>query len=362
MAPGLYSLRVKGRLGVTALSAFPSLASELKGGETVLTGVLTDRAALYGVVAQIEALGLELLELRQIGPSPPAREGQMTTRTFLGDKPINRMGFGAMQLAGPGVFGPPRDRAVALAVLRRAIEVGVDHIDTAQYYGPDVVNDLICQALHPYPEDLKLVTKVGARRDAAGRVLPAQRPDELRAGVEANLRSLRVERLDLVNLRLVETGDDTAVPLEAQLSAMEDMRREGKLDLIGLSNVDLATVQRALEFVDVAEIQNGYSIIDRRGDEMIDFARKHEIAFAPFFPLGSGFAGGPARLAGDAIIVRVAEKHAATTTQIALAWLLARYDRMLLIPGTSSVAHLEENMAAGELELDDADLAALDGV
>src|SRR6476469_6141395 len=217
----------------------------------------------------------------------------MNRTTFLGDKPINRMGYGAMQLAGPGVFGPPRDPAAARAVLRRAIELGVDHIDTSQYYGPNVVNDLIRQALHPYPENLKLVTKVGARRDDAGRVLPAQRPDELRAGVEANLRSLQVERLDLVN-----------------------MRREGKLDLIGLSNVDQATVQRALEFVDVGEIQNGYSIIDRRDDELVDFARKHEIAFAPFFPLGSGFAGGPARLAGDMAIVQVAEKHRATTAQI----------------------------------------------
>jgi pyridoxine 4-dehydrogenase len=282
--------------------------------------------------------------------------------TFLGDKPINRIGYGAMQLAGPAAFGPPRDRAEARAVLRRAIDLGVDHIDTSQYYGPDLVNDLICDALHPYPEDLKLVTKVGARRDATGRVLPAQQPHELRAGVEANLRSLRVERLDLVNLRLVQTGGDTAVPLEAQLSAMEEMRHEGKLDLIGLSNVDRATVQFALELVDVSEIQNAYSIIDRQDDELVNFAREHEIAFAPFFPLGSAFAGGPARLARDATLVQVADKHEATSTQVALAWLLHRYDRMLLIPGTSSVAHLEENMAAIELELDDADLAALDRV
>jgi aryl-alcohol dehydrogenase-like predicted oxidoreductase len=286
----------------------------------------------------------------------------MNTTTFLGDKPINRIGYGAMQLAGPGVFGPPHDPGAARAVLRRAIELGVDHIDTSQYYGPDVVNDLIRQALQPYPENLKLVTKVGARRDDAGRVLPAQRPDELRDGVEANLRSLAVERLDLVNLRLVEARHDTAIPLEEQLSALEDMRQEGKLDLIGLSNVDQAKVQLALEFVDVAGIQNGYSIIDRQDDELVEFAREREIAFVPFFPLGSGFRGGPARLAGDPVIVQVADKHGATPAQIALAWLLARYDRMLLIPGTSSMAHLEENMAAIELELDDADLAALDRV
>jgi pyridoxine 4-dehydrogenase len=284
----------------------------------------------------------------------------MNTTTFLGDKPIKRMGYGAMQLAGPGIFGPPSDPDAARAVLRRAIELGVDHIDTSQYYGPDVVNDLIREALHPYPENLKLVTKVGARRDAAGGVLPAQRPEELREGVEANLRSLRVERLDLVNLRLVETS--AAIPLEAQLLALEEMRQEGKLDLIGLSNVDQAQVRLALGVVDVAEIQNGYSIIDRQDDEMVEFAREHEIAYVPFFPLGSAFRGGPAQLAGDATIVQVADKHEATPTQVALAWLLARYERMLLIPGTSSMAHLEENMSAIEIELDDADLAVLERV
>jgi pyridoxine 4-dehydrogenase len=282
--------------------------------------------------------------------------------TFLGDKPINRMGFGAMQLAGPGVFGPPRDAAAARAVLRRAIELGVDHIDTAQFYGPDVVNELIREALHPYPENLKLVTKVGARRDAAGGVLPAQRPDELRAGVEANLRSLRAERLDLVNLRLVDTGRDEAIALEDQLGELEDLRREGKLDLIGLSNVDPAKLRLAFELVDVAGIQNGYSIVDRQDDELVELARERAIAFVPFFPLGSAFRGGPARLAEDAAIVHVADKHGVTPTQIALAWLMARYDRMLLIPGTSSIAHLEQNMAASEVELDDADLAALDRV
>jgi aryl-alcohol dehydrogenase-like predicted oxidoreductase len=282
--------------------------------------------------------------------------------TFLGDKPINRIGLGAMQLAGPGVFGPPRDPGAARAVLRRAIALGVDHIDTSQYYGPDVVNDLIREALHPYPENLKLVTKVGARRDGSGGVFPAQRPDELREGVEANLRSLRVERLDLVNLRLVETRADAAVPLEDQLSALEDMRLQGKLDLIGISNVDRATARRALELVDVAEIQNGYSIIDRQDDDMVEFARERGIAYVPFFPLGSAFRGGPASLAGHATIAQVADKHGATPAQIALAWLLARYERMLLIPGTSSIAHLEENMGASGFALDDADLAVLDRV
>jgi aryl-alcohol dehydrogenase-like predicted oxidoreductase len=282
----------------------------------------------------------------------------MSTTSFLGDKPINRMGYGAMQLAGPGVFGPPRDASVARAVLRRAIELGVDHIDTSQYYGPDVVNDLIFEALHPYPENLKLVTKVGVRRDSAGRVLPAQRPDELRAGVEANLRSLRVERLSLVNLRLVEPRQ--AIPLEEQLLALDDMRKDGKLDLIGLSGVNQSDVERALELVEVGEIQNAYSIIERRDDELVEFAGERKIAYVPFAPLGSAFKGGPARLAGDPAILQVARKHGATPTQVALAWLLTRGDRVLLIPGTSSIAHLEENMAAAEIELDDGDLAALE--
>jgi aryl-alcohol dehydrogenase-like predicted oxidoreductase len=284
----------------------------------------------------------------------------MNKTTLLGDKPISRMGFGAMQLSGPGVFGPPSDLDEARAVLRRAIELGVDHIDTAQYYGPDVVNDLIREALYPYPKNLKLVTKVGARRDAAGGIFPAQRPEELRAGVEENLRSLRVERLALVNLRLVGGRSGSRIPLEEQLGALEGLRVAGKVDLIGLSNVSEADVRRALEFVDVAGIQNGYSIIDRQDDALVDFARRHEIAFVPFFPLGSSFRGGPARLADEADIVQVAEKHGASPAQIALAWLLARYERMLLIPGTSSVAHLEENMAAAAIELDTDDLAALD--
>lgn len=286
----------------------------------------------------------------------------MNRTAFLGDKPINRMGFGAMQLAGPGVFGPPPDLGAARAVLRRAIELGVDHIDTSQYYGPDVVNDLIRDALYPYPDTLKLVTKVGWRRDGRGRVLPAHRPQELRAGVEANLRSLRAERLDLVNLRLAATGNGAAPTLEEQLGVLEDLRLEGKIDLIGLSNVEQATVERALEFVDVAEIQNGYSILERHDDELVEFARQHKIAFVPFAPLGSAHRDGPARLAGEAAIVDVARRHGATPTQIALAWLLARYDRMLLIPGTRSIAHLEENMAAIHIELDEADRLSLDRV
>jgi pyridoxine 4-dehydrogenase len=286
----------------------------------------------------------------------------MNKTTFLGDKPINRVGFGAMQLAGPGVFGPPRDPEGARAVLRRAIELGVDHIDTSQFYGPDTVNDLIRDTLHPYPEDLKLVTKVGARRDEAGAWLAAQSPQELREGVEANLRSLHVERMDLVNLRLMDEGHGPDVPLAEQLGALEDLRQEGKIDLIGVSNVDLERAEQALELVEVGEIQNSYSIIDRGDDPILELSRERQVAFVPYFPLGSAFTGGPAKLARDPMISEVAAKHGATTSQIALAWLLARYDRMLLIPGTTSVAHLEENLAAIDVELDEDDLAKLDAV
>jgi pyridoxine 4-dehydrogenase len=283
----------------------------------------------------------------------------MNKTSFLGDKPINRIGFGAMQLAGPGVFGPPRDPDAARAVLRRAVELGVDHIDTAQYYGPDVVNDLIRETLHPYPENLKLVTKVGGRRDDTGGWLPAQRPDELRAGVEDNLRSLRAERMDLVNLRLMDheaSGD----LLAEQLGTLEDLRREGKLDLIGISEAGVDAVRRAMDLVDIAEVQNAYSVVNRSGEEVLELCMEREIAFVPYFPLGSAFTGGPKQLAADPVIAAVAERRAVTPTQVALAWLLARYERILLIPGTSSVAHLEENLAAGDVELDASDLAELE--
>jgi aryl-alcohol dehydrogenase-like predicted oxidoreductase len=272
------------------------------------------------------------------------------------------MGFGAMQLAGPGVFGPPPDPERNRAVLRRAIELGVDHIDTAQYYGPDVVNDLIREALYPYPENLKLVTKVGGRRDDTGAWLPAQTPRELREGVEANLRSLRVERIDLVNLRLMDEGEAPTVPMAEQLGELEELRREGKLDLIGISSAGQDRIEQALELVEISEVQNAYSILDRKDDPVLELCREREIAYVPFFPLGSAFTGGPATIAQQPTIATVAEKHRATASQVALAWLLARYERMLLIPGTSSVAHLEENHAAIDLELDADDIAELDAV
>jgi aryl-alcohol dehydrogenase-like predicted oxidoreductase len=283
-----------------------------------------------------------------------------TLTTKLGDHDVGRIGFGAMQLAGPGVFGPPRDRDGALAVLRRAVELGVDHIDTAQYYGPDVVNALIREALHPYPEGLRLVTKVGGRRDDQGGWLPALGLDELRAAVEDNLRTLDVDRLTLVNLRLLDGGDTP--PLAEMLGVLEDMRREGKLELIGLSNVTRAQLQEALDLVPIAGVQNQYSVLDRSNEDVLDACRERGLAFVPFFPLGSAFTGGPQKLAEDATIARVAAKHGATASQVALAWLLHRDERILLIPGTSSVAHLEENLAAADLELDADDVSALDAV
>jgi aryl-alcohol dehydrogenase-like predicted oxidoreductase len=278
----------------------------------------------------------------------------MDKTSLLGDKPINRIGFGAMQLAGPGVFGPPRDRTAALAVLRRAIELGVDHIDTSQFYGPAVVNELIREALFPYPDDLRLVTKVGARRDDTGGWLPAQSPAELRAGVEDNLRTLRLERIDLVNLRLMDEHDAGGL-LPEQLGALADLRSEGKLDLIGISNASVETVRRALELVDIACVQNAYSIVNRGQEAELTLCEERGVAFVPFFPLGSAFTGGPAQLAADPAIAEVAARRQATPSQIALAWLLNRSDRILLIPGTSSVRHLEENIAAGGIELDEQD-------
>jgi aryl-alcohol dehydrogenase-like predicted oxidoreductase len=268
------------------------------------------------------------------------------------------MGFGAMQLAGPGVFGPPRDREAAIAVLRRAAELGVNHIDTSQYYGPAVVNELIRDALHPYPDDLAIVTKVGARRDDAGRWLTANSPAELQAGVEDNLRTLQVERVHLVNLRVVGV-EDSGVPRPDQLAALEELRRDGKIGHIGVSNVTLEGLELALEHVEVAEVQNAYSILDRAHEPLVDRCAELGIPFVAYFPLGSAFTGGPARLAADPAITAVAQRHGATPAQVALAWLLARYDRMLLIPGTQSVAHLEENVAAADLTLTAEDLEQL---
>jgi aryl-alcohol dehydrogenase-like predicted oxidoreductase len=281
----------------------------------------------------------------------------------LAGRAVARIGYGAMQLPGPGVLGPPRDRAVALAVLRRAIELGVNHIDTAQYYGPDVANELIHAALHPYPDDLALVTKVGAERDRQGRWMPAQRPHELRAGVEANLRSLEVERMDVVNLRLLgaerDRGDRAQrVDLDSQLAEMIALRAEGKIGGIGISNVNINQLRQVLP-AGIACVQNAYNLLDRAGEPLLDLCREHDVAWVPFFPLGSAFAGA-ARVTEHPVVLAAAAAQGATPAQVGLAWLLAHDPHMLLIPGTSSLEHLAENVATADVRLDADTMAALD--
>ncbi|TDE29075.1 oxidoreductase [Actinomadura sp. 6K520] len=287
----------------------------------------------------------------------------MTRTSPLGGRIVRRIGFGAMQLAGPWVLGPPKDPAAARAVLRRAVELDVDHIDTAQPYGPDVVNELIAEVLHPYPDDLVIATKVGGARDGEGGWVRASRPEQLRATVEQDLRTLRLERIDLVNMRFgVGGAEPDPVPLAEQLGVLTDLRDEGKLDLIGLSTASADVVRAALEITPIAAVQNAFGIANRTDEPVVDLCREHGIAYVPYYPLGSAFTGGPKALAADPVIASVAAKHHASASQTALAWLLAHYDRMLLIPGTSSVAHLEENLAVDRIHLDDEDLTALDHV
>ena len=278
----------------------------------------------------------------------------------LGPFSVHRIGYGAMQLPGPGVFGPPKDRAVALAVLRRAVELGVNHIDTSQYYGPDVANDLIHEALHPYPAGLALVSKVGAGRDSAGGWFPRQKPAELRAGVEENLRSLGVDQLAAVNLRRLDRpgGDDPA--FEDQLAEMVALRAEGKIAGIGVSNVTAAQVETAIELAGIVCVQNPFSLVDRTAETILDRCRAERVAYVPFFPLGSAFPGMP-KVVDHPAARAVARRLGATPQQVGLAWLLARAPNILLIPGTSSITHLEENLAVGSVSLSTEDIAALEG-
>ena len=264
---------------------------------------------------------------------------------------VSRIGFGAMQLPGPGVFGPARDRAGALAVLRRAVELGVDHIDTAQYYGPDVANELIREALHPYPGTLALVSKVGARRDASGGWLPYDEPDELRRGIEDNLRSLGVGQLAAVNLRVIEG----AVPdrrFDAQLAAMIRARDEGLIGGVGLSAISRGHLLRALDQTPIACVQNPLNLADRASMPVLEECSPRGIAFVPFFPLGSGF-GHANPVLNNEHLLSTAERLGHTPAQIALAWLLGLASNVLVIPGTSSVRHLEQNVAAADIKLDE---------
>jgi aryl-alcohol dehydrogenase-like predicted oxidoreductase len=286
-------------------------------------------------------------------------------QTFsLGEFTVGRVGYGAMQLPGPGVFGPPRDHDQALAVLRRAIDLGINHIDTAQFYGPNVANELIREALHPYPKDLALVSKVGARRDETGTWLPAQEPDELRADIEENLRTLDIDRLAAVNLR-IHAGDPTSVGpvdrelFDRQLTAMIKARDEGLIGGIGLSSISLEHLQIALDRTEIVCVQNAYNLVDRASQPVLDTCLERGIAFVPFFPLGSAFTPDNPVL-GHPAVQREASKLGRTPAQIALAWTLSVAPNVLLIPGTSSVPHLEENTAVRDIELDEETKRELD--
>ncbi|MBW6527295.1 oxidoreductase [Sphingomonas sp. RHCKR7] len=275
----------------------------------------------------------------------------------LGHRRVRRLGYGAMQLAGPGVFGPPRDRAAAVAVLREAVEAGVDHIDTSDFYGPHVTNQLIREALAPYPEALTIVTKVGAVRGPEGSWDPAQSPAALRAAVHDNLRNLGLEQLALVNFRVHDGGHGRGEGSIAEgYGALAAMREEGLIRDLGISNATAAQVEEARAIAPLACVQNMYNLAHREDDALIDRLAADGIAYVPFFPLG-GFS--PLQ---SGALDTVAARLAATPMQVALAWLLRRSPNILLIPGTSSVAHLRENLAAGSVVLDEQALDALDTI
>jgi pyridoxine 4-dehydrogenase len=269
----------------------------------------------------------------------------------LGRYSVGRIGFGAMQLPGPGVFGPPRDRDEALAVLRRAVELGVDHIDTAQFYGPDVANELIREALHPYPENLALVSKVGGRRDDTGAWLPVAETADLRRDIEANLRTLGVDQLAAVNLRLFESAGPDQL-FDDQLSVMIQARDEGLIGGIGLSEITLEHLLHALQRTEIVCVQNAFNLVNRESAAVLEECTARGIAFVPFFPLGAAFMQ-PNPVLGNALVQEIAERLGRTAAQVALAWTLSVAPNVLLIPGTSSVRHLEENLDAASVELDD---------
>jgi pyridoxine 4-dehydrogenase len=275
----------------------------------------------------------------------------------LGDRRVRRLGYGAMQLAGPGVFGPPKDRGTALALLREAVASGVNHIDTSDFYGPHVTNQLIREALHPYPDDLVIVTKIGARRGEDGSWNPAFSAEALTQAVHDNLRNLGLDALDVVNLRLMfDVHKPAEGPIEAPLSALIDLQRQGLVRHIGLSNATPAQIAEARRLCDIVCVQNYYNLAHRADDALIDTLARDEIAYVPYFPLG-GFT--PLQ---SSLLSEVAHRIGATPMQVALSWLLRRAPNVLLIPGTSSIAHLRDNLAAAELDLSDEAISALDGM
>jgi pyridoxine 4-dehydrogenase len=275
----------------------------------------------------------------------------------LGDRSVKRLGYGAMQLAGPGVFGPPKNPDGALAVLREAVANGINHIDTSDFYGPHVTNQLIREALHPYPDDLVIVSKIGARRGADGSWIPALSREELTAAVHDNLRILGLDVLEVVNLRsMLDVHHPAEGSLEAPLSVLAELREKGLVRHIGLSNVTSKQVNDARRMVPIACVQNLYNIAHREDDHMIEDLARENIAYVPFFPLG-GFTPLQSSALSD-----VATKMGATPMQVALAWLLRRAPNILLIPGTSSVEHLRENLAAVDLNLSNETLTLLDRI
>ncbi len=280
-----------------------------------------------------------------------------TTKTFkLGDRAVNRMGYGAMQLAGPGVFGPPKDHATALAVLRAAGEAGVDHIDTSDFYGPHVTNKLIREALHPYPAGLTIVTKVGARRGDDASWIPAQAPAELTSAVHDNLRNLGLDVLDVVNLRVGGIHGPLEYEIEPQFTALAELQSQGLIRHLGLSNVTAGQIATNRKIAPVVCVQNNYNIVHRADDALIDALAAQGTAYVPFFPLGGFSPLQSATLSG------VAARIGASPMQTALAWLLHRAANILLIPGTSSLGHLSENLEAAKIALSEPVLAELDAI
>ena len=276
---------------------------------------------------------------------------------LLGDRPVRRLGYGAMQLAGPHVFGPPKDPEAARTVLRQAVAWGVNHIDTSDYYGPYVTNQLIREALHPYPDDLVIVTKLGARRGQDGSWLPALSPAELTQAVHDNLRHLGLDALEVANLRLMfDPMKPAEGSIEALLAPLAELQRKGLIRNIGLSNATATQIAEARRICTIVCVQNLYNVAQRTDDALIDDLARGGIAYVPFFPLG-GFT--PLQ---SSTLSEVARRLGATPMQVALAWLLHRSANILLIPGTSSVAHLRENLAAGELDLPADAVKALDEI
>jgi aryl-alcohol dehydrogenase-like predicted oxidoreductase len=274
----------------------------------------------------------------------------------LGDRTVHRMGYGAMQLAGPGVFGPPKDRAAALAVLREAVAKGVNHIDTCDYYGPHVTNLIIREALHPYPDGLVIVTKVGARRGEDASWIPAQSPAELVSAVHDNLENLGIETIEVVNLRLMGGHAPTEGTIELQFSTLVDLQKQGLIRHLGLSNATTTQVEQALSIAPIACVQNHYNLAHRDDDALVELLAAKRIAYVPYFPLGGFFP-----IQSEALSA-IAARIGATPMQTALAWLLQRAPNILLIPGTSSLAHLRENLAATDIALSPDVIAELDAI